>query len=186
MYRPKLFAGIELDERTRRECAAIAARLEVQGVPGRFEPAEKLHVTLAFLGWVDPEQLGTVGEVLQNVASRCPAFTLSLDKLGAFPHERRPRVIWIGAKGQTEGFRELARTMRAEYSTIGFNFDKDALAHITIARVKDGHAHLPPIEVKPMRLRVQEITLFESLPAGRSTRYEVRLRARLQGRPARV
>lgn len=186
MYRPKLFAGIDLDSRARRECAQIAARLEAQGVRARFEPAEKLHVTLAFLGWVDADRLEPIVQTLQKMASACKPFTLQFDKIGAFPHERKPRVIWIGAHDQGEDFRELARSMRTQYADLGFSFEKDVIAHVTIARVKEGNAHLPMLDVKPIRLSVKELTLFESLPAGRSTQYEVRLRAPLQGRAAPI
>ena len=182
MYRPKLFAGIELDDRIRQECAGIAARLEVQGVPARFESPDKLHVTLAFLGWVDAAQVHAIGEVLRSVASRSRPFVLTLDKVGAFPHERKPRIVWIGAREPGDAFTSLARSLRAAYAAIGFNFDKDAVAHVTIARIKGGRAHLPMVEVRPMRLRVQELALFESLPAGPTTRYEVLERAPLQGR----
>jgi 2'-5' RNA ligase len=178
-YRPKLFAGIDLDARVRSRCAEIAARLQAQGFGGRFEPPEKFHITLAFLGWVDAERVEPIRELFRTIAARTPRFTLSLNKLGAFPHERNPHVVWIGASEQGPAFRTLARSMREAYSELGFHFDKDAVAHVTIARVKEQHVHLPLLEVKPMRLSVNELTLFESLPAGRTTRYEVRDRARL-------
>lgn len=178
-YRPKLFAGIELDDRTRAGCAAIASRLEASGFPARFEAPEKLHITLAFLGWVDAERVETIREALGAVARRSERFSLTLDKIGAFPHERRPRVAWIGAHEAGDAFRRVAREVRKAYDALGFRFDKDAVAHVTIARVKEGRAHLPLLEVKPMRLNVRALTLFESIPAGRTTRYEVRDRTAL-------
>ncbi len=186
MYRPKLFAGIDLDSRVRRECAQIAARLEAQGVRARFEPAQKLHVTLAFLGWVDADQVEPIAQALRAAASACKGFTLQFDKVGAFPHERKPRIIWIGCREQGEEFRNVAAALRIEYGRLGFNFEKDAVTHVTIARVKEGNAHLPVLDFKPVRLSVKELTLFESLPAGRTTHYEPRVRAPLQGRAAPV
>jgi 2'-5' RNA ligase len=53
------------------------------------------------------------------------------------------------------------------------------VAHVTIARIKEQRVHLPLLEFKPMRLKVAELTLFDSLPDARTTRYEVRKRARL-------
>lgn len=178
-YRPKLFVGIDLDERTRARCAEVASRLEAQGLRARFEPAEKLHITLAFLGWVDAEQVEAVRDVMRTVAAKTARFRLTLDKLGAFPHERNPHIVWIGAREQGAAFRDLARATRERYSEIGFRFDKDAIAHVSIARIKEQHVHLPLLDVKPMRLSANELTLFESFPAGRTTRYEVRERARL-------
>lgn len=178
-YRPKLFAGIELDERVRHGCAEISARLQANGLNGRFDEPSKFHVTLAFLGWVDPEDTESIRDRLAAIAQAAPPFTLTLDKIGAFPNERRPKIVWIGARDQGPAFRRLAYTARAAYEQLGYNFDKDAVAHVTLARVKGGHGHLPMLDVRPMHLHVTHIALFESIPAENTTRYEVRFRAPL-------
>jgi 2'-5' RNA ligase len=178
-YRPKLFAAIDLDERVRSRCAEVAARLERHGLRARFEAPEKLHITLVFLGWVDPPQVEPIREALRETASRMPQFTITLDKLSAFPNERNPHIVWIGSRNQGAAFRDLARALRAAYGSLGFAFDKDAVAHVTIARIKEPRVHLPLLEFKPIRLKVHELTLFDSLPDGRTTRYEVRDRAPL-------
>lgn len=178
-YRPKLFAGIELDDRVRTQCGKIIARLADCGLDARFEHAEKLHITLAFLGWVQPEQVERIEQALQQAASAAKPFTLTLDTLGAFPHERRPKIVWIGARDQGLAYRGIASSTRQVYEPLGFTFDKDAIAHVTIARIKGGRAHLPVLDISPMHLHVTKIALFESLPAGRTTRYEVLNRASL-------
>lgn len=178
-YRPKLFAGIELDDRARLQCAKISTRLADYGFDARFEAADKLHITLAFLGWAEPEQVEALRDCLRVAASAVRPFTLTLDTLGAFPHERRPKIVWIGSRDQGAPYHMLANSARKAYESLGFSFDKDAVAHVTIARVKGGHAHLPMLEVKPMHLHVTKIALFESIPAGPATRYEIRDRAPL-------
>ncbi len=178
-YRPKLFAGIELDKHVRTQCASIAARLAAQGLDARFEPAEKLHITLAFLGWVDPEQIESVRDALHVAADVAPPFTLTLDTIGAFPHERRPKIVWIGSRDQGAPYRRLAYGARSAFEPLGFSFDKDAVAHVTIARVKGGRGRLPLLDVAPMQVHVTEIVLFESRTTGQTTRYEVRNRAPL-------
>ena len=179
-YRPKLFAGIELDARVRAECAAVATRLAAQGLDARFEPAEKLHITLAFLGWVDPERVEPIRDALHAIAGTAAPFTLTLDRLGAFPHERRPHIVWIGARNTSAPYRELAYNARSAYEPMGFTFEKDPVAHVTLARVKGGRGHLPMLELTPMHLRVTRITLFESVPDGGTTHYEIRERAPLK------
>jgi 2'-5' RNA ligase len=178
-YRPKLFAAIDLDERTRARCAEISARLERQGLRARFEAPEKFHITLAFLGWVDPDQVDPIREALRKAAAQTAHFSVMLDKLGAFPNERNPHVVWIGAREQGAAFRDLTRELRSAYGALGFSFDKDAVAHVTIARIKENRVHLPMLDIKPIRLKVNELTLFDSLPDSRTTRYEVRDRAPL-------
>lgn len=178
-YRPKLFAGLELDDRTRAWSSAIAARLQACALPGRFESPEKFHITLAFLGWVAPEAVEPIRSVVRTQASRTRPFTLTLDRIGAFPHERKPRIVWIGAHRQGDAFKTLSRNVQDAYTELGFVFSQDPVAHITIARVKGGAAHLPSIDIEPAELAVTHLTLFESLPAQGTTRYEVRERAPL-------
>ncbi len=174
MKRLKLFTGIDLTPNVRTACNEVTERLRGAGLDARFESSLKLHITLAFLGWVDPESVEPVRDALARAANRAKPFDLTLDKLGAFPHERRPRVVWIGASEQGAPIRELSRSVRTTYEELGFTFDKNAVAHVTIARVKGGDAHLPVLDIKPMKLTVRELTLFESIPDARTTRYEVR------------
>ena len=181
MYRPKLFAGIELDERTRAGCAALAARLECRGLSARYEAPEKLHITLAFLGFVDPQDVEDVRAYLAEVAAHHAPFDLTLDKIGAFPHERRPRIVYVGARNQGEAYRLLAAELCDAYTVLGFNLPEETVAHVTIARIKGGDAHLPMLdEIAPLHLRVPSIALFESVPDKTTTRYEIRARASLR------
>lgn len=180
MKRLKLFTGIALTPAARAKCAGVIERLRDSGLDARFEAPEKLHITLAFLGWVEPEAVGPVRDALARTAQENTAFDITLDKLGAFPHERKPRVVWIGASNQGAAFRNLSRSVRAAYETLGFHFEKENVAHVTLARVKGGDAHLPMLDIKPMKLAVRKLTLFESIPAERTTRYEVRARYSLK------
>lgn len=182
LRRCKLFAGIALDKRTRETCARIAARLERRGLAARYENAEKYHITLAFLGWVEPEAVDPVTRALHESATDCAPFSLALDRIGAFPHERKPRIVWIGSHEQGAAFRTAAETLRDAYRKMGFTFEKAAVAHVTIARVKGAAGPLPQLDViEPMPVRAEAFTLFESLPDGRTTRYEVLSEAPLTG-----
>ena len=180
-YRPKLFTGINLDPVTRNSCVLIKRRLELSGVNARFEKADKLHITVAFLGWVDPEHVKSIDKALQEAAARVAPFSLTLDKMGAFPHERNPHIVWIGSREKHPGFEALSAELRSGYKQLGFQFPKEAIPHVTIARIKENKTHLPNIDVTPMPMKVSRITLFESLPAGGTTRYEILGEAELAG-----
>lgn len=176
MRKLKLFSGIDLTPTVRAKCTDVAERLRASGLDARFEAPEKLHITVAFLGWVEPEAVEPVRDALDRTARSTSAFEMTLDKLGAFPHKRKPRIIWVGASEQDAAFRELSRSLRAAYEELGFHFEKETVAHVTLARVKGGDAHLPSLDITPMKLAIGELTLFESIPAERTTRYEVRAR----------
>jgi 2'-5' RNA ligase len=181
----RLFIGIELDDAARTRCDAVADALSRSGFAARFEASDKLHVTLAFLGNVEPAQYEAIDAVLGESAKRCAPFTLRLDKTGAFPNERRPRVVYVGAREQGEAFRNLATTLQNAYAELGFTFKEDPVAHVTIARVREASGPLPLIEVAPFTLEVRAISLFESIfdAKANTSRYEVARRASLIAEP---
>lgn len=165
-----------MDDATKTACSAIAARLEAQAFEARYERSDKLHVTLAFLGNVDTSALPAIEAAIDDVAALVEPFSFTLNKVGAFPHERRPRVVYIGSREQGPAYRDLANRLRGAYRALGFTFGDDAVAHVTIARVKqrDVHRPLPLLDVEPMTLRVENVALFESIADANTTRYLVR------------
>ncbi len=177
----RLFVGIDLDEIPRTRCAAISEELRKTGFAAKYESSEKLHVTLAFLGFVEAASLDAIVLELASSASHCRRFAVTLDKLGAFPHERAPRVVYIGAREQGANFRGLATGVRDAYARLGFDFKNDPVAHVTIARVKEAKRALPLIEFEPIPLEIRRLVLFESLPdpAHQTSRYEVVASAQL-------
>jgi RNA 2',3'-cyclic 3'-phosphodiesterase len=173
----KLFVGIDLDDRARARCTAVSQALHETGFDARYESPEKLHVTLAFLGFVEPSRCDHVASTLTAAGALSKSFAVTFDKLGAFPHERRPRVVFVGARQQGAPFREIAQNVRGAYARLGFSFKDDAIAHVTIARVKESKRPLPVVEFLPIPLEVEALTLFESLPdpARKTSRYDVKL-----------
>jgi 2'-5' RNA ligase len=177
----KLFVGIALDAQARAACAAVAEEVRKTDFAAKYEAPEKLHATVAFLGFVEPPRVEEVTAAVETCAQRSTPFRVTLDKLGAFPHERRPRVVYVGAREQGAPFRNLAENVRAAFGALGFEFDNDPVAHITIARVKESKRPLPLVEFAPIALDVRELALFESLPdpAHKTSRYEIIARAGL-------
>lgn len=180
----RYFAGIELSDAVKTVCADVAERLRATGFAAAYQSPEKLHLTLAFLGNIDETRCLEVERALIEAASLVAPFDFALDRIGAFPHERKPRVIFAGARDQGRDFQKAAEAVRAAYARIGFAFTEDAVAHVTIARVKsDDAARRPPpqISLTPIRIDVREFALFESIfdPPAQTTRYEIRARAPL-------
>ncbi len=169
----RLFVGVDLDACAREACAAVAQRLMRAGFAAHYEAPEKLHVTLAFLGYVAAERYADVVSALAAAARAAP-FAVTLDKLGGFPHERRARIAYVGARDQGAPFRALAENVRGAYAALGFEFRNDPVAHVTIARVKAPSRALPLIEFPPIPLHMGGLTLFESLPdrTNNTSRYE--------------
>ncbi len=170
-----------MDAAARSLLGQLIARLSAVGVTARFEPAEKLHITLAFLGWVDAAQLAEIKETLADVTAGHEMFGLRLDRISAFPSERRPRVIWVGAYKTDKRYKALSDDLRTRFGALGFAFKTDAVAHVTLCRLKHSDAPLAQIsDFSPIGVSVREIALFQSLQAAHTTRYHILQRAPLQ------
>jgi RNA 2',3'-cyclic 3'-phosphodiesterase len=167
----RLFVAIEIDETLRSLGESAAELLAARGVVGRFELPEKMHVTVAFLGSTDDANLPAVTQALHDASAGCSSFTLDFERVGAFPNERRPRVVWIGPAHESDAFALCAGRVRAAFERLGFAFEHDANAHITICRPKLVPSGLPLLGTRAT-LDVKGLTLFRSIPAGPTTRYE--------------
>jgi 2'-5' RNA ligase len=177
----RLFAGIALREEERHACAAVAEALRRSGLAASYEDASKLHLTLAFLGNVAESRCEQMAETLRAAVAGVAAFQVVLDKTGAFPSERRPRVVYAGARDQGVAYRSLTCGVREAYAGLGFAFDGDPVAHVTLARVKTASRALPLVDFAPIPVRIDEVRLFESLfdKAANTSRYETVARAAL-------
>lgn len=167
----RLFVAIELNDEVRELALRAAALLSQAGVRGRYEHPEKLHVTVAFLGNVHDDRLDAVVEAFRGVARQRP-FSIDFDRVGAFPDMRRPHTIWIGSSQDNTAFAVCAQTVRAAFEALGFRFEQRATPHVTICRLKRTRVPLLPEIGAAAHLPVGGLTLFQSLPAGQTTRYE--------------
>jgi 2'-5' RNA ligase len=100
----------------------------------RWVRVEGVHVTLKFLGGVEPARLEQIHTALAAAVADRPALRVRARGLGAFPSLRRPRVLWVGLEG--DGLAELAACVERAMSPLGFEPEKRGFTpHITLGRV---------------------------------------------------
>jgi RNA 2',3'-cyclic 3'-phosphodiesterase len=170
----RLFVAADLDSTSRAACAGVAERLREGGWPGRWVAPENYHLTVAFLGSVDPARLPEVVKAVQDTAPRVRPFDVPLDAVGAFPNARRPRVVWVGPGLAVPAFEALCGLVRHELAALGFTFDPHTDAHVTLARAAGPTTALPPADAPTIApLRVAQLTLYQSFTERSGARYEV-------------
>jgi 2'-5' RNA ligase len=111
---------------------------ELSRLGERFQPVAlgSLHLTLKFLGETREAQLADICSVAKRVTEQQPSVHGKLTGVGAFPHERRPAVIWVGME-EAQGLSKIAGELDRELSTLGFAPEGRAFQpHITLLRVK--------------------------------------------------
>lgn len=135
----RLFFAVLLSEEVREAIVRVEEQLRATaGDTGiKWVQPEQFHYTLKFLGETPEEKIPAVIEAAQVVAAQHTPFALTLAGVGAFPNERRPQILWIGA---SEGFPVLARlaeSLEGELAARGFPRENRRFnPHLTLARAK--------------------------------------------------
>jgi 2'-5' RNA ligase len=146
--------------------AAGSAIARTRALGGREIPPERIHLTLLFLGDVDPAGEERVRAVADAV--RSPAFDLTLDEAGSFP---RSRVLWIGTRHAPEPLTQLWRALRDGLSDLAAEHNREALVpHVTCYR--DIDRPVPIVPIPPIRWRADGFVLVHST-LGTPHRYHV-------------
>lgn len=138
---------------------------------------DSLHLTLAFIGAVTPDQLAMLREIAGRI--RNEAFDLRLDRVGYWPHNR---IAWAGCSRVPSRQRRLSAAFVAGLSAAGFALDKRPYQpHVTLLR--DGRCSDLPELAQPIPWRVKEFVLVESCLQPSGARYRLLGRWPLQAGP---
>ena len=98
--------------------------------------ADGLHLTLRFLGRVEPESEPSLRIAAERVAHGTTEFAVELGGLGVFPDLAQPRVVWLGVRAGVAELDRLAAALAAELVREGWPRERRPFrAHCTLARV---------------------------------------------------
>ena len=98
-YGQRYFVAIDIPTSEEKVVNHVKETLQNQ-LFGRFEPREKFHITLIFLGCLSNAKLVTIKQRLQNKLVGFKQFSIQLKALGFFPSRAKARVVWVGVKSE--------------------------------------------------------------------------------------
>jgi 2'-5' RNA ligase len=128
------FWAVRLPEEVKH---SIYTRLEAEKSIFRFKRwvhEDDYHITLAFLGYADPQQLDASAELIRQSIKNEMSFLLSLNHLGVFGKRDNPRIFWGGTAREEQLFQLQTLVFKA-CRQAGFTLDKRPFTpHITMAR----------------------------------------------------
>lgn len=144
----RTFIAVELPGVARAALQAHIARLSRALPRVRFQPPDSPHLTLAFLGELDDEQLAAATQAAVAAAPTVSPFTLTVAGLGVFGPPSAPRVLWCGVGGDVPVLSRLQAALADQLAAAGFPREQRPFApHLTLARFK------PPLDPDvPQRL----------------------------------
>lgn len=139
----------------------------------KWEPDDKLHITIKFLGNVPGVKREAIHTALDDISGKMEPFPVILGGLGVFPNERRPRVLWIGVRTGRDELNTLYERIEESLATIGFSREKRRFsAHITIGRIKHPRVlDLPKIPMYEHSFHARHISLIRSRLTPKGSEY---------------
>jgi 2'-5' RNA ligase len=138
----RIFIAIDLPSPVReriRECQKALSATEAKLT---LVNADSAHITLKFMGEVDPSIVDPIISALCTI--RFPPFEFEVSRIGA-NNPRSPRVIWSNV-GDGGACADLHRQIEEVLSPFGIPRENRAYTpHVTLARVKRPHPSLFPV-----------------------------------------
>ena len=172
----RAFVAVPLPDAVTVFLLQLQARLQLPGKTIRWVAAKNIHLTLKFLGDIDPSRVPAIAAQMDAAAGMTAAFSLAAKGVGVFPNLHRARVLWVGLTGELNRLVALQATLESGLESVGFERARRRFtAHLTIGRIRRRiDARTIGALVKPLtdetsdRFRVNRLMLFKSIlkPSG--------------------
>ena len=155
----RLFFAVWPEPAAARELARVGESLaELAG--GKPVPAEKIHMTLAFLGALGEEEAGSAVAAAGGV--KAVPLSMAIDSVGSF---RRARVAWAAPSQPCAELAALQEALAAALRARGFRLEDRAFTpHATL--VRKVARPVPRAPMPGIRWRSRALTLVMSTGDG--------------------
>src|ERR1700730_3564412 len=183
----RTFIALELNESLQRYLGSVIDQAKQELPALHWVAPAGIHLTLAFLGELNDEQLASARQAAQAPGQHIQPFEYRLKGLGIFGSTLQPRVIWMGIEdlpsAQLHGspLEQLHRALNRELERRNFEVDKRPFSpHLTLARVKHSlspqeqqslqrllHKKQPPSALYP----VNSLNVMKSELSGTGAKY---------------
>lgn len=129
----RLFIAIDLPGTVRHALARLVADAPRGARP---VPSGQIHLTLHFLGDVADDVRERLMAALRRVQH--PAFAITIQGSGLFPHRGRPAVLWAGVAASSL-LTDLHVAIGHAVESCGCSIERrDYVPHVTLARLSGG------------------------------------------------
>ncbi len=129
----RCFLGIPLSEKTKEKLFAKEQYLRNVGFfEAKFVEKKNLHITVAFLGEKNKEEVMDICKGLREIVEKkkIKKFKSKIKKIGFFPNAKNPKIVWAGFDNEKK-----FSNIREKFNPV-LGRDKRFHPHITFARIK--------------------------------------------------
>ncbi len=164
------FLAIELPKPILKKIEEVQEDLKSTHADVRWVSPEKIHLTLKFFGNIEESKIDPIFMSIEEPVRTTSPFSLKVRGIGAFPHLKNPRVIWVGMVDGGEVLISLQKQIEIQLGKIEFQpEDRPFHPHLTLGRMKSSRGK-GELAAKMGRykeeefgdFRVERVVLFKS------------------------
>ena len=123
--------------------------------PVKWVDISKIHLTIKFISDLDAAHLGSIEKQIRAEISPIHSFQLRPTRIGVFPNQRNPRVIWVGVNHPPELIK-IAEITERVCCSFGYPAeDRKFSPHLTLARIRNS---LPEDDASRLRQFINDLT----------------------------
>lgn len=131
----RIFIALKIPEYIQKEIISYRIKAYPNYKNFKWEPINKLHITLKFIGDVKND---FVNEIIDSLGfiSNYKTLNCSLDNFGFFYNKKEPKILWLGLKANPE-LNTLVEDINKALEKISILKDeRNFKAHFTLLRIK--------------------------------------------------
>jgi 2'-5' RNA ligase len=137
MSRIRTFIGVDVGPTIRDRLVALQGTLGQAGTDVKWVEEANLHVTLLFLGEVEDRQVAKICTMVAETTANHESFRLTVERAGAFPTPRRPRILWAGIGTGAEALVALHDDLEKPLAKLGYRREERRYKpHVTLGRIR--------------------------------------------------
>ncbi len=163
----RTFIALEIPENALSQILLIREKCLGNLKNVKWEPKEKLHLTLKFIGDTRLELLNKYSEAIEKIAADHSIFELNFTEFGIFKNPKEPRIFWAGLNESPKLF-DIVNNIETAFLEFGFEKEKRKFKpHITLLRFR-GHEDVEKIlsltyeKISEINFVANRITFYES------------------------
>ena len=97
----RTFVALDFDSTIKQAITKYLQPVEKLADRINWVKSRNLHLTLKFLGDTQVAQVPELAAKLSSVCGHFDSIRVQIIGSGVFPNEKRPRVLWLGLKAET-------------------------------------------------------------------------------------
>ena len=174
----RIFFGFALPPEVSRRAGMLRTLVTDPKNAVRWVKGRNIHLTMRFLGETPRTAAEEIIEGIKETLTGYGPLAITIKGAGVFPAPTRPRVLWMGVTGDSEGLIRLEQAIHDVVRPLGFpREDREFHAHVTLGRVHYPQKVTPDVsmflnsEYDPIRCELKSLHLYESNQGADGLRY---------------